>query len=237
MSEITIIDHVISGAKIVLSGLPAPFPALGKSLEEYGPRSARRSLQILEARLQERCQYLQDRLDAETVKPEEFFELFTACYSTVIQTTREEKISAAAALICNVALRDNDPDKLSYPDLEHFARVLDSLSTGALHVIASIYKLKGGQRKFRTGALGTEFQFDEVYNKLRDSISGVSEELFMGLLSDLNAANLIHFPGFSGARQARKPYANYIFWLTPLGVRFVEYVLEWPREENATAQS
>jgi len=192
---------------------------------------------MLGAELQRRQQFLEDRLDNETVKPEEFFELFTSCYFTVIQTTRLEKISAAAALICNVVLRDNDPDKLSYRDLEHFAKVLDSLSTGALHVTASLYKLTGGQRKFRTGALGTEFQFDEVYSKLRGSMSGVSEELFMGLLSDLNAANLIHFPGFSGARQARKPYANYIFWLTPLGVRFVEYVLEWPAEENAPTQS
>jgi len=233
MSERTIIDHVISGAKIALSALPAPFPALATSLEEYGPRSATRSLQMLGAELQRRQQILEDRLDNETVKPEEFFELFTSCYFTVIQTTRREKISAAAALICNVALREGDPAKLSYSDLEHFAKVLDSLSAGALHVIAS----QGGQRKFRTGSLGTEFQFDEVYNKLRESISGVSEELFMGLLSDLNAANLIHFSGSSGVRKASEPYARYVFWLTPLGDRLVEYVLEWPAEENASTQS
>jgi hypothetical protein len=54
----------------------------------------------------------------------------------------------------------------------------------------------------------------------------ISPHLLMGLVSELNAMNLVHIPGPPAIRTAN--YANYPVELTPLGTRFVTRLLSPP---------
>ncbi len=55
-----------------------------------------------------------------------------------MRTHRKEKIKAATSLIANVLFKDGDPEKLNFTELDHFSRCLDSLSIGAIDVIANV---------------------------------------------------------------------------------------------------
>lgn len=70
--------------------------------------------------------------------------------------------------------------------------------------------------------LNPPFRFD--FEQLQSRMPIIDAFLLMGLVGELNSANLIHLAGASTI--APPAYANYPIQLTPLGVSFCEGLLE-----------
>ena len=66
---------------------------------------------------------------------------------------------------------------------------------------------------------GIRLDFSTVHAEMSD----MDVSLLMGLLAELNAANLVHLPGVPTIRTP--DFGNYPVELTALGIRFVERVL------------
>jgi hypothetical protein len=62
-----------------------------------------------------------------------------------------------------------------------------------------------------------------VFEQLQLALPDFSASLLMGLIGELDAFNLIHRAGVPGIRTA--DYGNYSLEVTPLGARFVKYLL------------
>jgi len=127
-------------------------------------------------------------------------------------------------------LKKGDDDKLPYGELEHFAKVLDRLSSGAVCVLGVIWRNAKSvpQELFKSGIQKTH-QFDKLRGQLERIMPGITPEFLHGLLSELSSANLVQSNVY-GIRTDE--YASAMVELTPLGQRFVEYVLEWPPKET-----
>lgn len=212
-------DVALSTLKAALSTIPVlggPIASLlGDALQAHTDRALRRALQLLTARLDQ----LSERVDLGSIDQDELAELFKSCYLTIVRTHHEEKLRAATALIANLMLRSNDPDKLPYSELDHFARCIDAFSIGAIQVLGHAFAMASKQgRDVDTGY----FRFN--FADLRHLTPDTSPDLLMGLVGELNSMNLVYFAGGPGIPSAEK-YANNSIELTPLGARFVKRLM------------
>jgi len=210
-------DHLIAVVKAGLSFVPGVGGAIASLVGDYVPTHTQRSIEQLLAELRVRLARVEGRLDPANVNKDEFAELFKSCYLVVVRTHQEEKVRAAAGLLSNLLLRSDDPSRLSYTELDHFARCVDSLSIGALKVLAEA--CRSGSTIGRQDSDGARFNFEDLARRL----PSMSPELVMGLVGELNTMNLLHLAGVPGIRTAG--YANYPIELTPLGVRFVRVIV------------
>lgn len=210
-------EHLLAVVKAGLSAFPLVGGPLASLVGDYIPTHTQRSIERMLAELTVRFERLEGRLDPENVNKDEFAELFKSCYLIVVRTHQEEKLRAVAGLLSNILLQRDDPLRLSYTELDHFARCLDTLSIGALKVLVEACDL--GSALGRTNADEARFNFEDLGRRM----PGMSPELLMGLVGELNAMNLVHLAGVPGIRTAR--YANYPIELTQLGVRFVRHIL------------
>ncbi|MBV9553705.1 MAG: hypothetical protein JO032_13050, partial [Alphaproteobacteria bacterium] len=144
---------------------------------------------------------------------DEFSELVKSCYLVIVRTYQEEKLRAAAALLANLLLRDNDPEKVSYQELDHLIRCLDALSIGAISFLGVIRELT---RPFPQ--LNDRIDFGPASARLPQ----IDVSLLMSFARELDSLNLIHIvePGIRTAN-----YGNYALELTPIGVRFFDRFL------------
>lgn len=214
-------DHAIAIVKAGLSALPVVGGPLASLLGDYLPTHTQLAIERLLAELAARLGRVEDRLDLESVNKDELAELFKSSYLLTIRTHQEEKLKGAAGLLVNLLLRPGDPARLSYEELDHFARCLDVLSIGALRVliIASTFAESHG----RPGADSARFNFED----LRSRLPGTPSDLLMGLVGELNAMNLLHLAGVPGIRTEN--YGNYPIELTKLGLGLVHRVIEVDR--------
>lgn len=210
-------DHAIAVVKAGLSALPIVGGPLASLLGDYLPTHTQVALERLLEELATRLRRVEDRLDLESVNKDELAELFKSCYLLTIRTHQEEKLKGAAGLLVNLLLRPGDPARLSYEELDHFARCLDMLSIGALRVliVASAFAESHG----RPGSDSARFNFEDLHRKL----PGTSSDLLMGLVGELSALNLLHLAGVPGIRTGN--YGNYPIELTGLGLGLVRHVI------------
>ena len=73
----------------------------------------------------------------ESVNKDEFAEIFTICFVAMRRTHQESKLRAGTAIITNILLKNGDPDKLSYNELDHFSRCIENLSSGLVILLYS----------------------------------------------------------------------------------------------------
>jgi hypothetical protein len=219
-----------------------PFPlwdALASLIGDYVPLSTQRSIEKAILNLREELDRLHDRVDFEGVNKDEFTDLFKSSYLAIVSTTNEEKLRAVSAILVNLLLKPGDSDKLSYTELDHFVRCLDQLSVGAVTALGVVYNLgrKNAPLNYSDGDIrrslealrsvqGIRLDFHVVHSEMR----AMDPSLLMGLLGELNAANLIHLPGVPTVRTP--DFGNYPVELTALGIRFVERVLKGKKEER-----
>jgi hypothetical protein len=215
-------DHALSVIKAGISLVPIVGGAISSLIGDYVPAATQRSIEKSLEILSESLKELDDRIDVENVDKDEFSELFKASYLTIVRTHKEEKLSAATSLVVNILLKEGDPDKLSYRELDHYARCIDNLSIGAIEVLCKIYDMSG--RPDFKGRGSTQYRFD--INKLCKETS-LSPELTMGLLGELNSLHLVHLPGSPGVRTP--DYGNYPVEFTELGARFIVHILHLAR--------
>lgn len=189
---------------------------IGEYVQTHTEHSRERAIELLRSQIKE----LENRLDPDTVNKDEFAELFKTVYLTIVRTHQEEKLHAATALIANILLRDGDPEKLSYTELDHHARCIDALSIGAINVLGNVVDIV---RQSTTGGLEKR-SFNISFDLLQQRMVDTEPSLLMGLLAELNSWNLVHLPGAPTVRTA--DYSNYNIEIPPLGIGFVLRLLK-----------
>ncbi len=204
----------LSSIKAALSGVPVlggPLASLlGDALQAHTDRAQSRALELLGARLDG----LQERVDLGAVDRDELAELFKSCYLVIVRTHHEVKLRAATSLLANLLLRVDDPERLSYTELDHFARCIDGLSIGAIEALGRAFDMARSQvRSPHNGPF--RFNFEDLTRGMPDQ----SPDLLMGLVGELSTMNLLHLAGVPSVRTTE--YGNYPLELTPLGIRFV----------------
>ena len=128
-------DHILAVVKAGLNAVPVVGGPLASLVGDYIPMATQRNLEKAVAQLQERLEALGPRLDIDAVDRDEFAELFKTAYLIIVRSHNEARLSAATNLVSNILLRPGDQQKLSYTELDHFARCLDQISLGAIQVL------------------------------------------------------------------------------------------------------
>ncbi len=213
-------DHAIAIIKAGVSAIPYIGGSIASLIGDYVPSATQRSIETAIEMLKQKLEQLAERIDADAVNKDEFAELFKSAYLSIVRTQQRRKLNAAANLLANILLRDGDPDKLPYTELDHFSRCLEVLSAGAIEALGHAVALA---RKSKPQEYSTQpFKFN--FEQLQTRMPKTDAFLLMGLVGELNSVNLIHLAG--APTIATPAYANYPIQLTPLGVRFCERLLE-----------
>ena len=212
-------DHVLALIKAGVSAVPIVGGTIGSLIGDYVPTATQRSIDSTVNLLRRRLADLEGRIDADAVNKDEFSELWKSCYLIVVRTHQESKLRAAAALMANILLKDGDPEKLSYTELDHFVRCVDALSIGAIEALGHTVLLARRDIR-RYGRENVRLEFADVHRRLAD----FAPDLLMGLLQELNSFHLVHLEGSPGVRTPN--YANYPIELPPIGARFATHVMQ-----------
>ena len=211
-------DVAIALLKAGLASIPMIGGPIVSLITDFVPSETQRVIARTLENLNERIRRVEGRIDVQQVDKEEFAELFKASYLQIVRTHHQQRLDAIVAIIVNLLLKPNDPDKLEFTELDHFSRCLDLLSLGAIDVLARIGGLDHESRNQRDRS--TEMSFSDV----ADRIPEYESSLLMGLIAELNATNLVNFPSLPMIRTPE--YANQTIELTPLGRRFIRHLLE-----------
>lgn len=210
-------DHVLAIAKAAIAAIPVVGGSIASLIGDYVPTAHQRSVDAALAMLAQQTAALADRIDADAIDREDFAEIFKSAYLEIARTHKDIKRRAAVGLIVNAMIAPGDQAKLQFSELDHFARSLAALSSGALDVLCVAVRLArqapGQQRSRRL-----------VFHELDDACPAMGCDLVMGLVAELNAVNLVHLAPTGAIRTDN--YGNYPVEVTDLGFRFVEYVLQ-----------
>ncbi len=212
-------DHALALFKAGVSAVPVVGGSIASLIGDYIPsateKSKNRAIELLEKRLKE----LEGRLDPSNVNKDQFAELFKSSYLSIVRSHNDAKLRAATNLIANILLEKGDIEKLSYTELDHFARCVENLSSGAIEVLSVAVRMAEKDRKVVLETSGFRMNFFE----LKAMFSDMTPSLLMGLIGELDSANLLHRKGTPTITAGE--YSNYPIELTPLGVRFVKHIL------------
>jgi hypothetical protein len=162
---------------------------------------------------------LKDKVEVESLNKDEFSELFKSCILITARTHQEKKIKAASALLVNFLLKDGEPEKLNYTEVDHFIRCVEKLSMGAIQVLGVAFELASRHEPENIEERLSRMNFGDLHQKM-----DLEDHLLMGLLSELNSFNFIHLLGTPAIGE--KNYINYPVQLTPIGARFVKRLLK-----------
>ena len=211
-------DHTLAAVRAAVSAVPVLGGPIASLLSDYLVTSADRSRDRALSMLADRLEALGDRIDAQAVDRDEFAELFKSCYLSIVWTHREDKLRAASGLLTNLLLRRGDPDKLSYTQLDHFSRCLDTLSGGAVEVLAVAVREFGTTLPRAMGVGPARFPFCDF----RDKCSDFSPDLLMGLVAELESAHLLCRTDTPAIKT--DDYGNYPLEVTGLGMEFAKFL-------------
>ena len=213
-------DHALIVIKAALNAVPIVGGSIASLIGDYVPLSTQKSIEHSSELLASELARLKDRLNSEAVNKDEFSDLFKSCYLTIVRTSNEIKLRAAVAILVNLLLRDGDSEKLSYTELDHLTRCLESLSIGAIAALGTAVKMVKELNIQPDGEGNYRFNFEQLYTKSQL----IESSLFMGFIGELSMYNLLRINGQPPIRTPQ--YGNHPLELTPLGKRFVERLLE-----------
>ena len=212
-------DHTLAIFKAGVSAVPVVGGSIASLIGDYIPsatqKSINRAIELLEKKLKE----LEGRLDPLGVNKDEFAELFKSSYLSIVRSHNDNKLRAATNLIANILLKEGDAEKLLYTELDHFARCVENLSSGAIEVLSVAVKMAEKERKVVLEVSGFQIKF----SKLKGMFLDMTPSLLMGLIGELDSANLLHRKGTPTITAG--DYSSYAIELTVLGVRFVKHIL------------
>lgn len=216
--------HIISVVKAALSSLPVPLAGgVASLIDDYVPKSTEKAVWRAIGYLGKRLEDLADRIDLESVDADEFADTVKSFLLLSQRTSQERKLQAAANILANLLLKEGDPEKLSYTELDHFSRCIDSLSTGAIHVLGVAYRLAKTRRREATPEGDVRLAARDIV----PNIEGIPPAVIMSLTAELSAWNLLLIESRSGfvGYYADGYCTNLPLRFTSVAGRFVEYVL------------
>lgn len=211
-------EHALAIIKAGVSAVPCIGGPIASLIGDYIPTATEKSIKTAIDLLSERLRELEDRIDVNKVDKDEFAELFKTSYLCFVRTHQKAKLDAAVSLIANILLKDGDKDKLTYRELDHYARCIDGLSIGAIEVLGEIYR--SIDLEYTDLQSHKRIDFGSLHARMRE----IDTALLMGLLEELNALHLIHLTGVPSFRTPE--YSNYPIERTQLGDRFVRHLMK-----------
>jgi len=213
-------EHALAIFKAGVSAVPIVGGSIASLIGDYIPSATEKSITQAIKLLEERLTELEERLDPSNVNKDQFAELFKTSYLAIVRSHNEIKIHAAVNLVTNILLKEGDKEKLTYTELDHFARCVENLSCGAIEVLSVSVRMAKKEKKVVLESSGYRMDFSRIKKEFPD----FSPSLLMGLIGELDSANLLHRKGTPTI--AAGAYDNYPIELTPLGVRFTNYILK-----------
>ena len=223
-------DHTLAVIKAGLALVPVVGGSISSLVGDYIPTATEKSRDRAIELLTRHIEALGDRIDVEAVDKNDFAELFKSCYLSIVRSHRDEKLRAATTILANLLLREGDPDKLSYTELDHFARCVETLSSGAIEVLGSFVQRARSQADFNANFFTWDDNtgrnidsFNMNFGEISKEFSQHSPDLLMGLVAELDAANLI-YRGDAPAIKTEN-YGNHQIRMTPLGARFARMLI------------
>lgn len=227
MSE-TLKNNLLAVFKSVAAATPIG-SAIVTAVNEYVPSAHDKALQMASEALHNRIVELDQRLEADFVKTDEFVDLFKNCYIIFQRTQYEEKLKAAANIITNALLSDEDGEKLKYDELDHFARCVESLPIGAIRLLVLIINHAGSWNRNISPPKVSIQNMRVDFGAIHGLVPDLDHDLVMGMVGELSTFNLLHSLGSPGV--GTEKYSNYPIQTTPLGYRFTRYILDsWDSE-------
>lgn len=166
----------------------------------------------------EKIALLENRLDANAMKREGYADIFSAVSETIDSTNHQVKIDAAVNILVNAGLKEGDPAKVDYSELEFFAAVVRSISNGALHCLGQIVKHDRAQSS--RSLPRTDVQVFTRSNPVWHP------DFVIGLFRELEQYNFV-FLEFSNMTYNGKRSAT--VGTTDLGYKFHDHILELRR--------
>ena len=134
-------EHALAVIKAGLNAVPVVGGSIASLIGDYIPTATQRNVQETLESLRRRIEFLGNRIDVEVINREEFAEVFKSAYLVIVRTHQSAKLRAAVLLVSNVLLREGDPEKLSYTEIDHYVRCLDLLSVGGIQTLAHAVRL------------------------------------------------------------------------------------------------
>lgn len=212
----TILGALEVGTSFVSPEATAFVGALTAQLPNAHARANQRNIDRILARIRE----LDDRLDAETVKRDEFVDLAKRIFLLLDNTQYEEKANVAIEILLNGGLQDGDPEKRPFDELDHFSRCVSALSIGAIKVLSIAFSL--GRPVHKTIDPG------EVTQKY----CNLDQDFCVGLLRELQGCHFIHLQVANSVINEKRSTS---FSITKLGLRFHEFILSKALEKTERA--
>lgn len=202
------------------AGLAIKYPEAGAvfaAMCEFLPSAHDDAIQRANDYLQDRLCELEDRIDETVVTRNEFADLFKNTLATVQRTHYDEKIRAAVNVLANACLSDDDSEKLSYIELDHFSRAVEQLSIGAFAMVRKLVLVHESHNRIDRGI--------DIEHLCDDFTPGVTidRELGLGLLRELESFN-IAIVDQANVTFNKKRMATGL--LTTLGYKFHRHIME-----------
>jgi hypothetical protein len=202
--------------KIFLGSVIPGGGALAELIAVALPNTTENSLRSAMESLQSQCDYFRDRIDYELVNHSEFAELFNTMVATAVRTHHEEKLQAAASVVCNSMLKPGDPAKQSYQELDHFGRCIDRLSIGAIYTLGACRQLSnqvapGISKSFQVSTLRSQLNLECDWEM----------PFVESLLAELQSINLVELQRPPIRTQGG---GESLVTLTAMGSRFISHI-------------
>jgi hypothetical protein len=211
-------DHAIAVVKAVLH-LTHFGGAIASLLDDYIPSATERDVKKTLEFFGDKINILESRVvDIDQINKDEFSELFKSCISIAQRTHREEKLRAAANMLANLLLKPGDEAKVSYDELDHLIRCVDSLSAGAISALGAIRLIS------TTHPLGPQ-QEAIPFRQLRARLQ-MDASLLRSLVSELTGFHLASVQETTIRGYAETEHDDSLLTISPIGKRLVERFIE-----------
>jgi hypothetical protein len=161
----------------------------------------------------ERLSKCEGQLDTEAVKKDGFADIYSETAETFRQTDHDAKVRAAINILSNAFLKDGEPGKIPFSELEFFARSVNELSSGAVHILGRVI----GVEEQRNQRPLESLDLRSIANE------GVDRDFTIGLLRELEQRHFVHLEFTNMHYEGKRDVSTKS---TSLGRRFCKDILE-----------
>ena len=148
----------------------AAVPYIGGSIVSFiGDQVTNEKFHVLESMIEsltDRINKLESRIDPTVLQNEKTKVILERCYKSIVNNSETGDLNSAIAIMSNVLLKESDPEKIEYTELDHFSRCVAELSAGAMSVFVNVVNIARlrDQRKF--GIRSVHLSFIDVHRQL-----------------------------------------------------------------------
>ena len=100
-----ILDYLMALTKAGIAAVPIWGGPIVSLINDYVPTARQKSLEEAFRLLKHKLESIEDRIDVEAVKKDEFAELYNSCLLIIVRTRQMLKLNAAVSLVQHLAQR------------------------------------------------------------------------------------------------------------------------------------